>query len=99
MASINERKKTAFPPTSLTRTKWLWVRVPLQSLKSSNPDQMQGKYFRRSLNMSITGDFLDATNKVLLSGKRVLFISTIPSPSYQPPLLCTFKPKESSEGF
>ena len=45
---------------------------------------------RKLLNMSITGDFLDTTKKVLLSGKEFLYFLYLPSP-LQPAWLCYMK--------
>ena len=48
--------------------------------------------------MSIIGDFLDTTEKVLLNGKSAFYIYHLQSIPPTPFLGC-LKPKKSSEGF
>ena len=68
-------------------------------LFSSSPLILADNIGRRTLNTSITRNFLDATEEVLLSPKKVHSIFSIP-PSFYPLLfLVCFQIKRSSEGF
>lgn len=68
-------------------------------LFSSSPLILADNIGRRTLNTSITRNFLDAMEKVLLSPRKVHSIFSISPPFY--PLLfhACFQIKKSSEGF